>query len=84
VVNFGEAEPQYPGFLTAADLIRFYAEAKKAADSQVSDLKEAFGIDPDLLDFHSLHLPVALWHRGMVDDWVQCGDIRVPFANMLL
>ena len=60
VVNFGEAEPQYPGFLTAADLIRFYAEAKKSAEQQVSELKDAFGIDP------FVHQPCGTYSSGML------------------
>lgn len=44
VVNYAEAEPLYPGFLTGADLIRFYSEVKKATDGQAHALAGALGI----------------------------------------
>jgi ABC-2 type transport system ATP-binding protein len=43
-VNYSEAEPLYPGFATAKDLIRFIGTAKKASVQQQEDLKAAFGI----------------------------------------
>jgi ABC-2 type transport system ATP-binding protein len=44
IVNYAEAEPAYPGFLTGMDLIRFYAKAKNAADNQAAALISSFGI----------------------------------------
>jgi len=44
LVNFAEAEPIYPEFLSLNDLILFVAQAKKASDKQVEDMKEAFGV----------------------------------------
>ena len=44
-LNLGEAEPLYPSFLTAADLISFVAEAKKAPAGQSDRLIDAFGIN---------------------------------------
>ena len=43
-VNYTEAEPVYPSFLTGNDLIRFYARAKKASEKQVSSLIDIFNI----------------------------------------
>ncbi|MEJ8756167.1 ABC transporter ATP-binding protein [Pontibacter sp. H259] len=44
LVNFAEAEPLYPGFLTGNDLIGFYAETKQAPKEQVTQLIDAFDI----------------------------------------
>lgn len=44
VVNYAEAEPVYPVFLTGNDITRFYATTKKASEEQVKSLIEAFGI----------------------------------------
>lgn len=35
IVNYAEAEPVYPDFLTGADLIKLYTETKKASQDQV-------------------------------------------------
>lgn len=43
-VNYAEAEPQYPDFVTGNDLVRFYAATKKATAEQVIQLTEAMGI----------------------------------------
>jgi ABC-2 type transport system ATP-binding protein len=43
-VNYSEAEPLYPGFLTANDLIHFVGKAKGAKAEQ-SSLNEEFGIN---------------------------------------
>jgi len=43
-VNYAEAEPLYPGFLTGNDLINFYRETKKGSDQQVGELTAALGI----------------------------------------
>lgn len=47
-INYGEAEPNYPEFLTANDLIGFVAKAKKADKNQVEALVEKLGITPFL------------------------------------
>ncbi|MER2996375.1 ABC transporter ATP-binding protein [Pontibacter populi] len=44
LVNFAEAEPLYPGFLTGNDLISFYTETKQAQKEQVALLIDAFDI----------------------------------------
>ncbi len=43
-VNYGEAEPAYPGFLSARDLIRFVAKAKQAPPGQTAELSETLGV----------------------------------------
>lgn len=43
-INYGEAEPDYPHFLTANDLIGFVAHAKKATQQQVQQLIDIFEI----------------------------------------
>jgi ABC-2 type transport system ATP-binding protein len=47
-INYGEAEPDYPEFLTANDLIRFVGKAKRASDAQIAHLIETLGIEPFL------------------------------------
>ncbi len=43
IVNYAEAEPVYPGFLSGSDLIRFYASTKKAPAGQAEALCEKLG-----------------------------------------
>ncbi|HEY0655188.1 MAG TPA: ATP-binding cassette domain-containing protein [Chryseosolibacter sp.] len=45
VVNFAEAEPIYPGFLTAKDLIRFIGKAKGASEENMRSVTGHFGVD---------------------------------------
>lgn len=44
-VNYGEAEPAYPGFLSAKDLIRFVSEIRKSQPDQTESLVAAFGVN---------------------------------------
>jgi ABC-2 type transport system ATP-binding protein len=44
IVNYAEAEPLYPGFLTGRDLIELYTDTKTATKAQVQGLIDAFGI----------------------------------------
>ena len=44
IVNYAEAEPLYPGFLTGTDLINFYSATKKATPRQATMLINALGI----------------------------------------
>ncbi len=44
LVNYAEAEPAYPNFLTGDDLIRFYATTKKAGSAQVQALTAVLGV----------------------------------------
>jgi ABC-2 type transport system ATP-binding protein len=46
LVNFAEAEPLYPGYLTARDLMTFVAKTKGATTSQLTYYKDILGIDP--------------------------------------
>lgn len=43
-VNYSEAEPLFPDFLTLKDLAEFVATAKKASNQQLEELKELFGV----------------------------------------
>jgi ABC-2 type transport system ATP-binding protein len=45
-VNFSEAEPLFPGFLTSKDLVRFVGSAKGASTSQQDEIISKLGIDP--------------------------------------
>jgi ABC-2 type transport system ATP-binding protein len=60
LINFGEAEPLFPDFLTAKDLIHFVALAKKAGAAQTEDLITAFGIQ----DFYQK--PCGTYSSGML------------------
>jgi ABC-2 type transport system ATP-binding protein len=44
LINYSEAEPLYPGFLTAKDLIRFIGRSKRADKAQQHFLIEHFGV----------------------------------------
>ncbi len=43
-VNYAEAEPRYPDFLTARDLATFVANAKRAPAGQVNQLADLLGV----------------------------------------
>jgi ABC-2 type transport system ATP-binding protein len=42
-VNYAEAEPIFPGFLTGNDLINFYRETKPTTEASIEQLTEVFG-----------------------------------------
>jgi ABC-2 type transport system ATP-binding protein len=44
-VNFSEAEPLFPGFLTAKDLIRFVGSARGSVLKQQEEIASKFGIE---------------------------------------
>jgi ABC-2 type transport system ATP-binding protein len=44
-VNYGEAEPLYPGFLTAKDLVRFVGKTRGASREQQGHYVRWFGVD---------------------------------------
>lgn len=44
LVNYAEAEPQYPDFLSLDELIQFVAEAKQASKDQIKFLKQEFNV----------------------------------------
>lgn len=45
IVNYAEAEPVFPGFLTGSDLIRFVEKTKNAPAGQSATLSKQFGMD---------------------------------------
>ena len=45
LVNFSEAEPIYPGFLTAKDLVRFVGTTKGASKENMQAIIKHFGVD---------------------------------------
>ena len=59
-INYGEAEPDYPEFLTANDLIHFVAKAKQASPNQVDELIDLLGIEP------FLYQPTGTYSSGML------------------
>ncbi|MFZ6014208.1 MAG: ABC transporter ATP-binding protein, partial [Bacteroidota bacterium] len=44
LVSYSEAEPLYPGFLTAKDLVRFIGKTRHASREQQQHLSERFGL----------------------------------------
>ena len=44
-VNYSEAEPLYPGFLTPKELIQFIGRTKEASVRQQDELSSSFGIN---------------------------------------
>lgn len=59
-INYGEAEPTYPDFLTANDLIQFVGKAKKAPASQIEELIETLEISTFLRN------PIGTYSSGML------------------
>lgn len=59
-INYGEAEPTYPDFLTANDLIQFVGKAKKAPASQIEELVETLEISTFLRN------PIGTYSSGML------------------
>ena len=43
-VNYSEAEPLFPGFLSGREMLQFVAEAKQTYDSQLKELTEMFSL----------------------------------------
>ncbi|HEX3767492.1 MAG TPA: ABC transporter ATP-binding protein [Puia sp.] len=60
LVNFAEAEPLYPDFITGQELIQFYQEIRKAATVQVDMLINLFKMH------HFLKSPIGTYSSGMV------------------
>ncbi|HEY2348641.1 MAG TPA: ABC transporter ATP-binding protein [Puia sp.] len=60
LVNFAEAEPLYPDFLTGHELIRFYQEIRKAAAAQIDMLINLFQVH------HFLRSPIGTYSSGMI------------------
>jgi len=60
LVNFAEAEPVYPSFLTAKDLLYFVGKAKRASKEQLDHYVGRLGID------HFYHKPCGSYSSGML------------------
>lgn len=60
LINYAETEPQYPGFLTAKEMVQLYCHAKKG------DIKEAEKILESLHIFDAYKKPLATWSSGMI------------------
>jgi ABC-2 type transport system ATP-binding protein len=60
LVNFAEAEPIYPSFLTAKDLVELYCSTKKA------NIKESIQMLKDLHIFDAYHNSVGSYSSGML------------------
>lgn len=59
-VNYAEAEPAYPHFLSGKDLIRFVGKTKKAPQGQEENLVHQF----DIQDFYTN--PIGTYSSGML------------------
>lgn len=59
-VNYSEAEPTFPDFLTAWELIQWVGTAKQASTSQRDELIDAFGIR------EFMKTPVGTYSSGML------------------
>ncbi len=59
-VNYGEAEPLFPEFLTAHELIQWVATAKRAPNGQADTLIDAFAIR------EFMKTPVGTYSSGML------------------
>ncbi|MFN8352822.1 MAG: ABC transporter ATP-binding protein [Spirosomataceae bacterium] len=59
-INYGEAEPLYPDFLTAHDLIQFVGKAKQASTQQIEELIDAL----EIREFY--RNPVGTYSSGML------------------
>jgi ABC-2 type transport system ATP-binding protein len=60
LVNFAEAEPLYPDFMTGYELINFYQDIRKAAIVQVDMLINLFKMH------HFIRSPIGTYSSGMV------------------
>lgn len=59
-ISYSDAEPLYPGFLTASDLIGFVGTARKASRQQQAALADSFGVAS------FLHRPCSTYSSGML------------------
>jgi ABC-2 type transport system ATP-binding protein len=60
LVNYAEAEPLYPPFLTGQDLISFFTSTRKARKEEVDALIQKFNIDSFIKN------PIGTYSSGMV------------------
>ncbi len=59
-VNYAEAEPLFPSFLSGYDLVHLFEKTKQAKTSDVKELIQAFNIDS------FLNNPIGTYSSGMV------------------
>jgi ABC-2 type transport system ATP-binding protein len=59
-VNYSEAEPLYPSYLSAHDLIQFVGRARNATSAQIDQYIDSFGIRSFMRD------PCASYSSGML------------------
>lgn len=60
LVNYTEAEPQFPLHLSLKDLMHYMAKAKKASKLQQEELIETFAVQ------HYMHQPFRTYSSGML------------------
>lgn len=60
LVNFAEAEPLFPEFLTGQEMVRLFAAAKQAPAAQARPYLDSIGLTPDL------ERPVGGYSSGML------------------
>lgn len=60
LVNYAEAEPVYPGFLTGTDLLSLYVKTKGSGYKDINILSALLGIDA------FIHRPVSTYSSGML------------------
>jgi ABC-2 type transport system ATP-binding protein len=60
IVNYGEAEPLYPPFITGKDLVQLFAESKRANDKQVEEVMKTLGVQP------FMERPTGTYSSGML------------------
>ena len=60
VVNYVEAEPLYPSFLTGLDLLAFFTKTRKGSKQQMDELISKFGIAS------FIKKPIGTYSSGMV------------------
>lgn len=60
LINYCEAEPLFPGFLTGMELISFTAKAKNSSEGEVNSLSEVFGIK------EFWNNPISTYSSGML------------------
>jgi ABC-2 type transport system ATP-binding protein len=59
-INMSEAEPAYPDYLNAIDIIKFIAEAKNATDDQLKYLADVLGVST------YWNKPIGTYSSGML------------------
>ena len=60
LVNFGDAEPLFPDFLTGLEMIKIFERAKDAPDGQAKELIDSMELNAFISD------PVASYSSGML------------------